>query len=344
MIETHGSIARLAACAVASGLFASAATGQARTAAPWDSNAARAPGTSQTITWCASPVKDASWVRSSYYLVLREADPVAEVERTVEDDAVSDVRPIDSAIVTADSVVLARRLARPIVGTLLQAITVRFRRETQLGFSDSVTPTSRAALPSAELRYGPRSLDGYVRFDLLGSGMLDSLAYVGVRDSVLANDIAAALRASEAGGDLVYGAASTRHRFMLYADSAPDSDGASWPAFTLRVPESREARPLHMVDPHYPMVLRTARVTLAFVIDTAGRVVPGSIYASRLPADSDSSADEDRRQEYQKFVQATRAALLRSRFVPAVVRGCRVRQLELQPYAFVAPAGFPQIP
>lgn len=77
--------------------------------------------------------------------------------------------------------------------------------------------------------------------------------------------------------------------------------------------------------PVYPEALRSSgtrgSVTAEFVVDTTGRVEPGSFRA--LSSDSDL------------FTAAVRAAVLRTRFHPAEAGGRRVRQLVQESFSFV---------
>lgn len=76
--------------------------------------------------------------------------------------------------------------------------------------------------------------------------------------------------------------------------------------------------------PAYPAVLRTAGieggVTVRFVIDTAGRVEPGSIVPLRS--------------EHELFTAATLRALQAHRFLPAEAGGRKVRMLVEQRFEF----------
>jgi protein TonB len=77
--------------------------------------------------------------------------------------------------------------------------------------------------------------------------------------------------------------------------------------------------------PAYPEALRSSgirgSVTAEFVVDTTGRVEPGSFRA--LASDNDL------------FTAAVREAVLRTRFHPAEASGRRVRQLVQQSFSFV---------
>lgn len=77
--------------------------------------------------------------------------------------------------------------------------------------------------------------------------------------------------------------------------------------------------------PAYPEALRSSgirgSVTAEFVVDTVGRVEPGSFHA--LSSDNDL------------FTDAVRTAVLRTRFHPAEAGGRRVRQLVQESFSFV---------
>jgi protein TonB len=76
--------------------------------------------------------------------------------------------------------------------------------------------------------------------------------------------------------------------------------------------------------PRYPEALRAAGIeghaTLEFVVDTTGRVDPGSIRVIASDADA--------------FVVSVRDALAATRYHPALVGGRPVRQLVRQEFAF----------
>lgn len=76
--------------------------------------------------------------------------------------------------------------------------------------------------------------------------------------------------------------------------------------------------------PVYPASLRSAQiegmVLATFVVDTTGRAEPATI--------------QFREATHPQFAEAVRQSLLRSRYLPAVVRGRPVRQLVEQRFAF----------
>lgn len=77
-------------------------------------------------------------------------------------------------------------------------------------------------------------------------------------------------------------------------------------------------------SPRYPSLLQSAgvegEVRAQFVVDTLGRVEPGSV---RILEST-----------HENFSQAVRDALVRARFVPAEAGGRKVRQLVEQPFNF----------
>jgi TonB family protein len=80
----------------------------------------------------------------------------------------------------------------------------------------------------------------------------------------------------------------------------------------------------HVLDPHYPDSLFTARVpgkvVVEFVVDTAGNVVPATIdiLASTHPL----------------FARAVRSSLAVAHFTPAVAGGHKVPQYVQLPFTF----------
>ena len=76
--------------------------------------------------------------------------------------------------------------------------------------------------------------------------------------------------------------------------------------------------------PAYPDVLRRAGVEgealVSFVVDTTGRVEPGSFKVIRAT--------------HELFAASVRSALARMRFIPAEIGDQKVRQLVQQPYSF----------
>lgn len=76
--------------------------------------------------------------------------------------------------------------------------------------------------------------------------------------------------------------------------------------------------------PRYPESLRQAgvegKVLARFIVDTLGRVEPGSIVLLES--------------SHALFAEAVRDALVRQRYAPAESGGRRVRQLVLRPFAF----------
>ena len=77
-------------------------------------------------------------------------------------------------------------------------------------------------------------------------------------------------------------------------------------------------------SPRYPDILRSAgvegEVLAQFVVDTLGRVEPGSFKVIR--------------KSHDLFEAAVRSALPQMRFLPAEVGGRKVKQLVQQPFVF----------
>jgi len=112
------------------------------------------------------------------------------------------------------------------------------------------------------------------------------------------------------------------------AGSAPSASGVAGGAgrdgVHLAAQVERAAVALPGAEPRYPEMLRRGgvdgRVVVQFVVDTAGRVEPGSV---RVVVS-----------DHALFTDAVRAALPRLRFAPAEVGGRPVRQLVLMPFEF----------
>lgn len=108
------------------------------------------------------------------------------------------------------------------------------------------------------------------------------------------------------------------------------------PAFTLSVPTMSPVRPLALRAPRYPMSAKAGNaigtVVMTFLIDSAGGVDPTRI-RDEWPADRPRPRGE-LAQHYRAFVDAVRSALIESRFEPARIGGCPVRELVRQPVTF----------
>lgn len=104
------------------------------------------------------------------------------------------------------------------------------------------------------------------------------------------------------------------------ASSGAGDTGTPMTAYTV----DREVVPLRGVSPRYPNLLASASiegsVVMQFVVDTLGRVEPGSLDVLRA--------------DHPLFEQSVREALRRMRFVPAEAGGRKVRQLVEQPFTF----------
>ena len=105
--------------------------------------------------------------------------------------------------------------------------------------------------------------------------------------------------------------------------TVPDASVAGQPYFEYQVEKAVVARPDNP-RPNYPETLRLAgvvgQVLVQYVVDTLGRVEPKSI---RILASS-----------HDLFASAVKEVLPRQRFLPAEIRGRRVRMLVQQPFSF----------
>lgn len=113
-----------------------------------------------------------------------------------------------------------------------------------------------------------------------------------------------------------------RGRGVLGTESGGATGGDGRPLGVYEV--ERAAAPRTRIEPRYPEPLRArgiaGAVVARFVVDTTGRVAPGS-FAVVEATDS-------------LFADAVREALRRARFTPAEVRGHRVPQLVEQRFEF----------
>jgi periplasmic protein TonB len=121
--------------------------------------------------------------------------------------------------------------------------------------------------------------------------------------------------------------AGLRETFGEGVSSSTGSGTATIPAGEPLAPHlvERVAQPLAPARPRYPETLRAAgvegRASLRFVVDTAGRVEPGSVQVAGAT--------------HPLFGEAARAAVAGLRFRPAEAGGHRVRQLVELPFEFV---------
>jgi protein TonB len=114
---------------------------------------------------------------------------------------------------------------------------------------------------------------------------------------------------------------------MSLAEAGPWSgrpDEASGAVFTAPAVERPAAPRADNPAPAYPVSLRSASlegiVVARFVVDTTGRAEPESITFTAAT--------------HPLFAEAVREALLRSRYLPALIRNRPVRQLVEQRFAF----------
>ncbi|MDF1502610.1 hypothetical protein [Roseisolibacter sp. H3M3-2] len=108
------------------------------------------------------------------------------------------------------------------------------------------------------------------------------------------------------------------------------------PVFTLPVPAESEPQDLQRAAPQYPAVALSSTaygsVTLAFDVDTTGKVDPASV-ADVWP-DGRPRPAGDLLAHYRAFVNEARRALLKSVFLPARVGGCVERRRTHRQFTF----------
>ncbi|MDF1502609.1 hypothetical protein [Roseisolibacter sp. H3M3-2] len=131
---------------------------------------------------------------------------------------------------------------------------------------------------------------------------------------------------------------------LVPSGTAPDGSRVShgrpiaFPVFSQRVPAETPVAPLpeQSRSPRYPAGAKRdsfiGTVVLQFIVDTAGRAVPGSIrdvWPEHRPRLEGESA-----QAYREFVDASRAGVRGMRFRPATIGGCKVPQLVVEPFEY----------
>jgi hypothetical protein len=106
--------------------------------------------------------------------------------------------------------------------------------------------------------------------------------------------------------------------------------------FSMLVPWEEPVRPWRMPQPHYPDVALTNGIRgtalIQFVVDTAGK--PDIRTMRDLNAARAARLPGEERAAYLSFVRAAREAIEQSRYKPARIGGCTVRQLVQQPFTF----------
>jgi hypothetical protein len=110
----------------------------------------------------------------------------------------------------------------------------------------------------------------------------------------------------------------------------------SLPVFSMLAPWEEPVRPHRVASPIYPEFAREhyyrGSTLLQFVVDSTGRPIVSTI--RDLHASDASALSNQGRQAYDAFVRAATESVKRSRFVPARIAGCRIRQLVQLPFTF----------
>jgi hypothetical protein len=108
------------------------------------------------------------------------------------------------------------------------------------------------------------------------------------------------------------------------------------PAFTALVPEERQAAVDGGLRVSYPTQMQrggfAGHVVLQFVVDTTGRAIPSTVRDAN--AGAERALRPELRPAYRTFLEAAKQGVVRSRFRPAEIGGCRVRQRVQQPVTF----------
>ena len=283
--------------------------------------AKRVSGDDPPITWCEKPGTNPIWERQAVYFTLDFADR-------------------DSSA--------AQHALRPYLPFLLSGVAHGFMAEQQPARNPAVE--SRQEPPPGEPRYGPPDLlNPDILFDLRGDGTVDSITVLDSRGSVLVGDLAAALRAAVARGDVFgpYATPETRVRLRISAQLDWPWHTVHWPAFTLNAPIEKPplAKPGNR-PPTYPSNARDWQGALLFQykVDADGRAVRGTARVLRSkpmqwsPDTGDPrwngipSAGSD--EAFAAFKREVEIALPSMRFLPAEYLGCRVEEWVQQEFQF----------
>lgn len=236
----------------------------------------------------------------------------------------------------------ADRAARPAVDLVADAVAGRLR--TALGGGAGTLPAADSLMWQMDLAGGLRvtaARDGRVSWR-------DADAPTGVDSSAVSERLLdRALRTLADAGELFVPAELFRGDSLVYELRLvhPERDAGGRQvvrrrnpaaAFTLSVaPEVQaEARPGEIGrNVRYPAQLQAGgfqgHVVVEFVVDSAGRADPATV---RDPnAHVTRTLAPELRQAYRDFFAAGRQAVLKTRFAPATVGGCAVRQRVRQP-------------
>lgn len=132
---------------------------------------------------------------------------------------------------------------------------------------------------------------------------------------------------------------------LAYTHPVPDTPGGRLqpvtvrnpaPVFTLPVATERQAAVQGVLPLRYPAELQRGgfegKVIVAFIIDPTGRAEAGT-FRDVYP-EVGASLAPNLRGAYSLFLGAVREAVLRARFSPGEIGGCRVRQLVQLPVSF----------
>jgi hypothetical protein len=109
------------------------------------------------------------------------------------------------------------------------------------------------------------------------------------------------------------------------------------PIFSMLAPWEQPVVPRKVAQPMYPGYARDngfrGSALLQFVVDTTG--LPDVSTIRDLNARRADSLPRNNRAAYDAFVRAARTSVERSKYSPAMVGGCVVRQLVQQPFTFL---------
>lgn len=253
------------------------------------------------VTWCDAVATKPEWALQTVFLELtdRTRTPTGERAAPHAKDALTDV---------------------------LLAIVSQYRALPGFASSEADAVSATPATPDIGTRYSPGALFGMVGFEMTSDAHMSAPVLADARDTLFAHDIArayAAVAATRPANDSL----APRHQLVLSATLAPDSSVASWPLFRMFVPRTRPVTVVNRGLWEFPREYLgwSAKVQLAFVVDTAGRVEPESVHAFP-PPEQVVFDDKQKRGVYEGLIRYSTDMMRKARFAPAEVLGCRVRQ------------------
>jgi hypothetical protein len=298
--------------------------------AQWENVASIASHMEETGMSCVASLPPAGMPRMVVFL---EAQPRDEISMKLSNEAT----------VEAGVALLA------IEDDFVAAMTSRIKRELTLR-GDARGDVPADSLPAADQRLSWRDLaahllvtihrDGIVHVRPL-SGSLTQGDSTGLRllsaaaDSVQRSDAKLRWPESQPGDSVIFGVNFIAPTIDSHGARYQVSARRAFSVFSISEPWFEDVKPLNHPRITYPEAPRRAgymaSVTLGFLVDTTGRVVPGSVVT--IPSRGQTLTG-DQQSIYNRFEQVSREAVAKSQFSPASISGCKVRVRASQQYSF----------